>query len=136
MATNARVNAIGTTVTAINHTAVTGDCDICGQTFRAKNAAAATMMLRGKLRVCDECRREGARTQLPYSEYLKTAHWQLRRERALDRAGHHCQVCHAIELLEVHHNTYERLGHERDADLVVLCRNCHQLFHNDGRLPY
>ncbi len=116
--------------------AVERQCDICGQMFQSKNAHAAHMMTLGKLRVCDTCRRDGARTQLPYSEYLKTDHWQQRRERALDRAGHHCQVCHSTERLEVHHNTYSRLGHERDADLVVLCRNCHGLFHNDGRMPY
>src|SRR4051812_47555513 len=29
------------------------------------------------------------------------------------------------QTLEVHHKTYERLGHERDEDLVALCWNCH-----------
>lgn len=118
------------------HTTVTRDCDICGAAFESKNAAAATLMLIGKLRVCDTCRRAGARTQMPYSEYLKGDHWQQRREQALKRAENHCQVCGATERLEVHHNTYERLGHERDADLVVLCRTCHRMFHDDGRLPY
>lgn len=30
-----------------------------------------------------------------------------------------------IEYLEVHHKTYERLGHERDEDLAALCWGCH-----------
>ena len=116
--------------------AVSRTCDQCGQSFIAKNAHAARAMLAGKLRVCDKCRRAGARTQLPYSEYLKTDGWQTRRGRALERAENRCQVCNGEDRLEVHHRTYERLGHERAGDLIVLCRHCHQLFHNDGRLAY
>ena len=116
--------------------AVSRTCDQCGQSFIAKNAHAARAMLAGKLRVCDKCRRAGARTQLPYSEYLKTDGWKARRAAALKRAENHCAVCHAAAGLEVHHNTYERLGHERAADLVVLCRTCHQLFHDSGELKY
>ncbi len=115
---------------------VSRPCDICGATFQSKNAAAARAMLAGKLLVCDKCRRAGARTRLPYSEYLKTTGWQTRREAALKRAGHRCQVCKSADRLEVHHNTYERLGHERAADLVVLCRSCHQTFHDNGELKY
>lgn len=111
-------------------------CDICRTPFRSKNAEAARMMAAGKLRVCDTCRRAGARTTLPYSEYLKTEGWQQRRAKALAEGGHKCRVCAAVAALEVHHNTYERLGHERAADLVVLCRTCHQLFHDNGELKY
>ncbi len=94
------------------------------------------MMTAGKLRVCDTCRRKGARTQLPYSEYLKSDHWQARRLKALAKGDNKCRICAATSALEVHHNTYERLGHERAADLVVLCRKCHQLFHDSGELKY
>ena len=111
-------------------------CDICGRDFAAKNSEAARMMLAGKLRVCDACRHRGARTQLPYSEYLKTEYWQIRRARALKAGAYKCRMCGAVDGLEVHHNTYERLGHERDADLIVLCRHCHQLFHDNGELAY
>jgi 5-methylcytosine-specific restriction endonuclease McrA len=69
-----------------------------------------------------------------YQDYLQTEHWQQTRERALDRAEHHCQICHCIERLEVHHNTYTNLGHERDADLVVLCDRCHELFHDSKKV--
>ena len=112
------------------------NCDQCGQPFTSKNAAAARAMLAGKLLVCDTCRRAGARTQLPYNEYLKTDGWQTRRLKALDRAGNRCQVCNSTDRPEVHHRTYERLGHERAADLIVLCRHCHQLFHDNGQLAY
>lgn len=115
---------------------VSRPCDVCGKTFQSKNAAAAQAMLAGKLRVCPACQRAGARTQLPYSEYLKTEGWQQRRVKALARAEHRCQVCNSDKRLEIHHRTYERLGHERDADLIALCHDCHTLFHGDGRLPY
>ena len=121
---------------SVANVAVGRQCDICGQTFHSKNAQAAAAMTAGKLRVCDTCRRAGARTQLPYSEYLKTEEWKLRRAKALAEGGHKCRICAATAALEVHHNTYERLGHERAADLVVLCRKCHQLFHDSGELRY
>ena len=122
--------------TRISGQPVSRPCDVCGKTFHSKNAAASRNMLAGKLRVCDKCSRAGARTQLPYSEYLKTEWWQQRRAKALARAEHRCQVCNSDKMLEIHHRTYERLGHERDADLIALCHDCHTLFHGDGRLPY
>ena len=115
---------------------VSRPCDICGKAFTSKNPAAAAAMLAGKLRVCPACQHRGARTQLPYSEYLKTEGWKVRRAKALAEGGHKCRICAATAALEVHHNTYERLGHERAADLVVLCRKCHQLFHDSGELKY
>lgn len=118
------------------HVPVQRDCDICGKPFTSRNAEAARMMLAGRLRVCDECRRAGARTTLTYARYLESDWWLHRRERALELAEHRCQVCNSPGPLEIHHRTYERLGHERDADLVVLCTNCHKLFHSDGRMPY
>jgi hypothetical protein len=128
------VKVLGTQAPAIS---VSRPCDTCGEPFRAKNDHAAFMMMTGKLRVCDNCRRAGARTQLPYAEYLKTEHWQSRRKRSLILGEYKCRVCGNEERpLDVHHNTYERLGHENDADLVVLCRDCHQLFHDNGELRF
>jgi len=80
--------------------------------------------------------RAGARTQLTYSEYIKSDAWKVRRLRALALAENRCQVCNSPNAPQVHHRTYERLGHERDADLIVLCRDCHRLFHDNGELKY
>lgn len=66
--------------------------------------------------------------------YLHSDHWKKVREAALGRAGYRCQVCNGARKLDVHHRTYERLGHERNADLTVLCRKCHDLFHRSGQL--
>lgn len=67
---------------------------------------------------------------MPYYDYLETPEWQERRQRALKRAGYRCQTCNAQGILNVHHRTYERRGCELDSDLIVLCRDCHQKFHD------
>ena len=67
---------------------------------------------------------------IPYSDYLQTAHWENRRKAALKLASFACETCNAKEKLEVHHQTYQRLGCEIPSDLKVLCRNCHQLHHD------
>lgn len=71
---------------------------------------------------------------MPYPEYLQTPEWQARRQFALDRAEWRCQVCNREDRLHVHHNTYERRGVERAADLIVLCEDCHGLYHGKGLL--
>lgn len=71
---------------------------------------------------------------MPYVDYLKTDYWQRTRQAALIRCDHKCMVCGSKTSLEVHHNTYERRGQELPTDLIVLCRACHQTFHDAGRL--
>lgn len=66
---------------------------------------------------------------MPYREYLQTAHWQNLRVSMLKRAGYKCSVCGESKPLHVHHNTYERRGEEKLSDLVVLCHECHELYH-------
>jgi len=60
-----------------------------------------------------------------YIRYINSEAWRKRRARALKLAGHRCQVCGRNWSLQVHHNTYERLGHEADSDLLVTCASCH-----------
>jgi hypothetical protein len=81
-----------------------------------------------------------------YADYLLSDHWKFTRELALDRAGRRCQcgLCpfatfyrheladrfpRAWTRLEVHHLSYERLGHEAPDDLLVLCGHCHAAAH-------
>jgi hypothetical protein len=81
-----------------------------------------------------------SRISTSYADYLKSEDWKRRRQRALYLAQNRCQspLCKQGYLramtdeelpdsyrLEVHHLTYERLGHERPDDLIVLCRMCH-----------
>lgn len=66
---------------------------------------------------------------IPYREYLLTDWWKKIKSAAIRRADSRCQVCYSRGLLNVHHRTYARLGCEMDNDLTVLCRRCHELFH-------
>ena len=72
---------------------------------------------------------------MPYREYLQSPEWQATRQRALKRANYRCQVCNGGGRLDVHHRTYVRRGEEAATDVIVLCRDCHALYHDDGRMP-
>lgn len=73
---------------------------------------------------------------MPYREYLRAPEWRRTRAAALDRADHRCSLDRAhVDRLEVHHNTYDRLGAELASDLVVLCHSCHHLYHDAYGLP-
>jgi DNA repair exonuclease SbcCD ATPase subunit len=69
-----------------------------------------------------------------YLAYLRSPEWQRRRLAALRRAGNRCQVCNSSKHLDVHHRTYERFRRELPGDLTVLCRACHDIFHEAKRL--
>jgi hypothetical protein len=72
-----------------------------------------------------------------YVAYLRSQEWRVRRARALYLAGYKCERCGMQRgrggWLEVHHLTYERLGHERDEDLEVLCQPCHRAADRERR---
>ena len=51
----------------------------------------------------------------PYDSYLSSDEWQARRKLKLQVSGFKCQLCSRRSgLLDVHHNTYERVGAELD----------------------
>lgn len=63
-----------------------------------------------------------------YAAYINSPQWKRRCAVAIERAGGKCQRCGYSKFsrrLEVHHLTYDRLGHERDEDLLVVCHECH-----------
>lgn len=69
-----------------------------------------------------------------YSDYLASDAWRSKRTYYLGRAMHRCQLCNKPggpggKGLEVHHRTYERVGQEIDADVIVLCGDCHGRHH-------
>lgn len=97
--------------------------------------------------ICNKCEEKNKKTQyqkeqeeknknitnlksMPYKDYLQTDHWKTLRKRKLKQARYKCQICSSKEDLNVHHNTYENRGCEEDEDLVVLCKQCHEKFHN------
>lgn len=74
-----------------------------------------------------------------YDEYLKSEKWKTRAARER-RFNPNCSLCNRKGLLHVHHRTYVRLGNEKQGDLVVLCDDCHSLFHRfyryDSKVGY
>lgn len=70
------------------------------------------------------------RKGMNYSEYLQSERWQATRRRMMaSKKVYRCYVCRSTERLDLHHKTYKRIGRERLADLVWLCRACHQEAH-------
>lgn len=72
---------------------------------------------------------------MKYADYLRTAAWLAKRDWAIERADNRCQICNSPDRLEVHHRSYENLGAERPGDIVVLCSDCHGLFHDRMAKP-
>lgn len=68
-----------------------------------------------------------------YASYLSSHAWKIRAREMREKANFKCQLCACTDKpLNVHHNNYERLGRERDDDLIVLCEPCHQKFHSQS----
>jgi Mrr N-terminal domain len=73
---------------------------------------------------------------MPEHQYLRTREWKRTRAAALERASHRCSLDRThTDRLEVHHNTYDRVGAELATDLVVLCHSCHHLHHQEYGRP-
>jgi len=71
---------------------------------------------------------------LNYREYINSTGWKLKAHQIKVDRGYRCQLCNIsgfIRPLHIHHNTYERLSKEMDRDLVVLCEDCHEMFHKN-----
>lgn len=76
-----------------------------------------------------------ARRRSQYSEYMASAAWRVRRqewiarEEAVSGGPVVCAVCGTEEWDDLHHLTYDRMGHELHADMVALCRRDHDYMH-------
>jgi hypothetical protein len=68
-----------------------------------------------------------------YFDYIRSSKWRQSAARLgeLAASGYRCRMCFAADAeeapLEVHHRTYQRLGHELVGDLTALCRYCHHV---------
>jgi hypothetical protein len=103
------------------------------KTKRSCNACKKSKIADAKQKATSESEKKAQRLKdlatMPYADYLKTPEWDKIRLRALKRVKYRCQVCNKKSVLNVHHRTYERRGHEKAADLIVLCKDCHRLYH-------
>ena len=69
-----------------------------------------------------------------YKQYLESKEWQNLRKEVLFRCQGICEGCRKVPAAEVHHLTYERMGHEMLFDLVGVCRGCHRKIHPEKDL--
>jgi hypothetical protein len=75
------------------------------------------------------------RSHVAYEVYLRSNRWRQFRAAMLDLVDGTCERCGLREdesrllVLDVHHQTYERLGCELPDDVLVLCRPCHDAMH-------
>lgn len=60
-----------------------------------------------------------------YRNYLKSQHWQQTKQKFYSENRYRCYFCNKKNKLEIHHITYENIGHEMIEDMVYLCHNCH-----------
>lgn len=71
---------------------------------------------------------------MPYEQYLRTVHWRAFRAWILKERGRCCERCEErYGEIDVHHVTYDNLGREKPEDVIVLCRECHDKEHGNGR---
>lgn len=106
------------------------DLILCRTCFKKTREISPEMLERIRQR---EQRKNELRT-MPYREYLQTPEWKERRYQHLKSVGFLCQICNHDGRLDIHHRTYENRGDERRQDLIALCRDCHDLFHSEGKL--
>lgn len=65
-----------------------------------------------------------------YSDYLSGDHWKkFKRDYKKSGLPRCCAVCSGGPI-QLHHNTYERLGNELFSDMTPLCREHHEAVHD------
>lgn len=78
-----------------------------------------------------------------YADYINSDAWKRRKQTFLKRSQRViamrrkfgcivCEFCKKRGRFNIHHKTYERLGHERSTDLIILCDDCHKAVHSCG----
>lgn len=69
--------------------------------------------------------------RVEYIAYLKGESWQELRRRVLERDNYLCQACLNKDAQDVHHITYANFGKEFCFELMSICRDCHNLLHEN-----
>jgi hypothetical protein len=64
-----------------------------------------------------------------YLNHLQSDKWISFRAEVFRKRGFLCEICYSPMNLQLHHLTYERIGFEYPADVMILCGKCHQKAH-------
>lgn len=67
---------------------------------------------------------------LRYVDYIVGKEWREKKIKFFNKYGKKCFACNSFKNINVHHLTYRNIGKEKDEDLVVLCRCCHEEYHD------
>ena len=117
--------------------------EICGESYEFVETdwigkRAITLRKAGKLAsITNKKRKKWEPPSGKYKEYLEGDHWKRFRQQVLEFWNWKCCLCPSSKKLEVHHNTYDRLGRERLSDCVCLCHECHRKVHGQMKgFPY
>ena len=74
----------------------------------------------------DRCQ---AANRAAYNQYLDSDHWEMMRRKVMRRADNICEGCLSQTAEHVHHKTYAHIGAEFAFELLALCEECHDRFH-------
>lgn len=67
-----------------------------------------------------------------YRNYYLSSKWKQISKAFMRNHGYFCDLCKAINRLEVHHVNYDHQpGTERKEDMMVVCNRCHNDLHKD-----
>ena len=69
-------------------------------------------------------------TKEEYNKYLHSHHW-INFKIRIYKKYKRCRFCHITKNLNIHHLTYKRIGHERNKDVVVVCKPHHFMLHEE-----
>lgn len=102
--------------------------------IQARNPVAARLIKRYQItqQKLNDARNGSKWTKAQYQEYLQTDHWRTMRAKALLHYGRKCYLCGAAGdgvQIDIHHNDYSRLGGEWMSDLIPLCNEHHEMYH-------
>lgn len=70
-----------------------------------------------------------------YSVYIKSIHWENRKNRYWREHGRQCCVCGSYKHVQLHHGKYgwTHFGNEPDDWMFPMCNSCHFDFHENNR---
>jgi hypothetical protein len=62
-----------------------------------------------------------------YRQVIASQRWKWMKDKVIRVRGNRCEGCGETGCrLELHHDTYERLGRELPQDVRLLCQDCHR----------
>jgi hypothetical protein len=62
-----------------------------------------------------------------YAAHIRSPYWAELKRKVIARRGHKCEPCGKEDVpLDLHHLHYKTFGRERQKDVRLCCRECHQ----------